>query len=515
MLIMLEAHLKKIMIVKLLSILFILTGCATIKQKNIRNDYMQKEAQGCVASDTVGSIKVALEDCERISRLIKKAGVIDGFVGYDESGRIKLKGTYLNEEQVDVAFMIALTVVGASSMDISPITPRDLKEIKMVKSYTLTDRLYERKGDKYALLVGVSKFKNHIGSKLNIGPIQTAVNDVESIAEKLKRNGFKKENIRSLKDEDATKNNILKAMRDLESKAKPNDSVVFYISTHGTPPDTFGKMGVIPYDMEAKILDNRTETVQELANKIPKDDSGDEKIIEIVKDRIASLKTAISFDDIQDFITSIKTDKFIAIFDTCYSGSALGALTYPVGGMQYAEREKNYSQSLNVENKSELLGGGKMCELSSYNSYAQSGITIKQSIETNQKICQNNSGKGIYFDPGAPLETIWMDKDKYEYEMLETFRTAFSGTQFQQGKAIITATSGNEQSLFKPALFPNSYFTYYLVRGIERFNGQIFPAFDYAQLRTRKLVSDTESCRTQTPEMVSVPYACINIDLSK
>ena len=231
----------------LLSTIIASTGCATVGANLALHLAKEEEAKGCSASYPGDNAKVALDDCERISRLIKKAGVPGGFVGYDQSGRIKLKGSYINEEQIDLAYMTALTVVGASSMDISPVTPRDLQEIKMIKSY-MPQQISKGKGEKYALLIGVSKFQT-IDK-----PIATAVKDIESIKETLKKTGdFKDKNIVLIKDEQATKNNILSALRELKNKTKPNDSVIFYISTHGTPPDTFGKMGIIPYDIKMEF----------------------------------------------------------------------------------------------------------------------------------------------------------------------------------------------------------------------------------------------------------------------
>ncbi len=174
-------------------------------------------------------------------------------------------------------------------------------------------------------------------------------------------------------------------------------------------------------------------------------------------------------------------------------------------------------QSQSSENKGELLGSGKICEISDYNNTALSGIKTQQQISACKK---NSEGKGLVladteFTPASAGKKS-IASGNYEYQMMEDFRKAFGlPTGSNQGKVIITATSGHEESLFDPDIFSNSYFTYYLVKGLKHSRGQIFPAFDYAQLRTRKLVSDTESCRTQTPEMVSTPDACINIDLSK
>jgi hypothetical protein len=499
----------------LLSTIIASTGCATVGANLALHLAKEEEAKGCSASYPGDNAKVALDDCERISRLIKKAGVPGGFVGYDQSGRIKLKGSYINEEQIDLAYMTALTVVGASSMDISPVTPRDLQEIKMIKSY-MPQQISKGKGEKYALLIGVSKFQQP-----GLHPIETAVKDIESVKDTLKKSGeFKEENIVLIKDQQATKNNILNALRELKNKTTPKDSVVFYISTHGTPPDTFGKMGIIPFDIKSEV---QSENVQAEANKIQKDESGDEAIIKIVKERVESLKTAISFDDVQDFITGIKTDKLVAIIDTCYSGSALGALSYPVGGDIYVEREKNFTQSLNSANKSELIGSGKQCNTTEYSDSALSGIKTKQSVGQ----CKGkNGGKGLFLSDSTE-ENIPKKQNKnnrvtnnedYDYDILEKFRLVFNNSNVKQqnGKIIITATSGNEQSQFDRNLAPpTSYFTYYLTKGLQKSHGQIYPAFDYAKIRTRQIVSDRlENC-SQTPEMTSTPDECTNLDLSK
>lgn len=500
--------------------LLLLSGCATMGAKMALSIAKEEEAKGCEASyPGDGIAKVALEDCLRVSRLIKKAGVLEGFVGYDRNGGIKLKGSYINEDQVDRAYMVALTVVGVSSLDISPVTPRDLQEIKMVKSFT-PQQDSNRTSNKYALLIGVSEFKNRIK------PIGTAKKDVEELKKILIKTGFSEKNIVTLTDEQATKNAILAAIRELEGKVSPNDTVVFYISTHGTPPDTFGKMGVIPYDMD--LVSRETENWQAEASKISKNESGDAEIIEIVNQRLRALKSAISFSDLQDFVTNIRSNNFVAILDTCYSGSALGALTYPVGGNQYTKREMNFVQSSSANSKSEMLGDGQLCAIDDKSSYGnamshgipsvqKSGYQVtsnagSKGLETREEIDSNISQEQ---KEAISQEQKKANEKKYQYSDLEKFRRAF-GFPIQKGKAILTATSNNEESLFDPSIFDNSYFTYYLIEGLKRSKGEILPAFDYAQIRTRKLVSDTKKyeTQTQTPEMVSAPAACTNIDLS-
>jgi len=488
----------------------------------------EEEAKGCEASFPGDNItKVKLEDCERISRLIKKAGVPGGFVGYDKSGRLKLKGSYQNEDQVDLAYMTALTVVGTSSMDISPVTPRDLQEIKMIKTY-MPQQTSSGKGEKYALLVGISKFGH--GTKF-FSPIATAVTDAESIKEYLKTQGFQEKNIRLITDSEATKENILAEMRGLAAKVNPNDSVVFYISTHGTPPDTYGKMGIIPFDMEdgftKQDFNELTEEDKKHSNfqSLIKSENNENKIIDIIHKRIKALKKAVTFDDLQNFMSGIKTNKLVAILDTCYSGSALGALTYPVGGDQYVERDKNFVHSPSIANKSELIGSGKICKASGYD---EKKILSNLYVKSNEQLSESTGSKGLNITETHPNDKA-VNKAKesnkkvsknnqYNYDELEKYRLfqqAFGGIKQQQGKTIITASSGDEEAQFNSSVAPTSIFTNYLIKGLNHSNGQILPAFDYAKIRTRKAVFDTlNGKKTQTPEMISTPDECINVDLS-
>lgn len=501
-----------------LSNLLSLTGCATMGAKLATHIAEKDERKDC--ADTYGEKSfVDQETCERITRLIKKVTKEEngGFVAYDKFGRLTLKGTYENEDELALAHMIVLTIVGTSGAGISSVTPRNLKEIKLVKSY-VPQQSYGGRGEKFALLVGVSKFQNAYHKKKNpkgIKPIETAVEDVKALKESLIASGFKKDNIIELIDEKATKAGILYEMSKLQEKVtSPNDSVVLYISTHGTPPDTYGKMGIIPYNMNSKVT---TGDMQAEATKASKGIDGDDAVIQIAKARIESLKTAVSFDDIQDFITDIKTDKFVTILDTCYSGSALPALS-PLGGKQYVDREENASQSLGAEQKSELLGGSKAqeCALSEY----PDNMTKK--LSTTFGSINNSGTKSMYSDESYNEQPSIAANHQninqiYMYDEFEKLKAAFSNADNipQQGKVLVTATNGKQESLFDMNKLPNSFFTFYLTEGLKRFNGQIFKAFDYAKVRTSTLVAQSQPGKNQTPEMTGVPEQCINIDLKK
>jgi hypothetical protein len=83
--------------------------------------------------------------------------------------------------------------------------------------------------EKYAVIVAISNYAPSTGwNKLN------SENDIPLIKESLKRQGFKEENIRILRDKDGTKTGILTAMQQqFITKAKPGDICVFHFSGHG------------------------------------------------------------------------------------------------------------------------------------------------------------------------------------------------------------------------------------------------------------------------------------------
>ncbi len=89
--------------------------------------------------------------------------------------------------------------------------------------------LAQKEPNKLALIVAISNYAPSTGwNKLNTD------NDVILIREALKRQGFKEENIRILRDKEATKPGILNAIQQqLIEKAKPGDVCVFHFSGHG------------------------------------------------------------------------------------------------------------------------------------------------------------------------------------------------------------------------------------------------------------------------------------------
>ena len=144
-------------------------------------------------------------------------------------------------------------------------------------------------GKKYALLIGVGEFKEK-----KIQKLEFASKDAQDFYVYLsdpKGGGFKKQNVVLLRNKDATRDRIKRELEKLKAKVKPEDLLVFYVSSHGTPPDKFGGLNVVTYDSE-------------------------------VKPRERIWKTSLNERDLRSFIRGVRTRHLVVIMDACYSNAA-------------------------------------------------------------------------------------------------------------------------------------------------------------------------------------------------
>ena len=105
-----------------------------------------------------------------------------------------------------------------------------------------TDDIYD---NSYALIIGIDKYKN-------VQNLNYAVKDAESIQDILVNTfDFPEGNVTLLKNEDATKQNIIQAFSDITTKAEESDRVLIYFAGHGDTDDLpdGGEMGyLLPVD---------------------------------------------------------------------------------------------------------------------------------------------------------------------------------------------------------------------------------------------------------------------------
>lgn len=145
-------------------------------------------------------------------------------------------------------------------------------------------------GDKWAVVIGVSQFADG-----NVPSLKYAAKDAKDFYDYLtdpSMGNFKKDHVRLLTNEDATKVNIMDSLGDsfLPHAVRAEDLVVIYLSTHGSPAgaDMNGLNYVIAYDTNLKKPYSTAISM---------------------KDLVATLKDRV------------RTNRKVMVLDTCYSGA--------------------------------------------------------------------------------------------------------------------------------------------------------------------------------------------------
>jgi hypothetical protein len=142
--------------------------------------------------------------------------------------------------------------------------------------------------NKYALLVGVSRFKDP-----QIPHLQFAAKDAKDLATFLRspvHGNFRPENVYVLTDAEATRANILNKLNEILLQARENDLVLVFISSHGSPSQQdkgFGGIGyIVTYDTSIRNI----------------------------------WVDAIEYQDFAAKASLIKARRKVVFLDTCYSG---------------------------------------------------------------------------------------------------------------------------------------------------------------------------------------------------
>jgi hypothetical protein len=152
---------------------------------------------------------------------------------------------------------------------------------------------------KWALIVGISHFADRAVPTLNY-----TTQDASAFAAALKdpnAGRFPAENVRVLTDDQATTRNIKEQLNWIARRAQPNDLVVIYVATHGSPrtlDSAGGANYIVTYDTEIKDA-NAPDQDALYATALPM-----VELANAVATRMKALRTAV-------------------ILDTCYSGGAV------------------------------------------------------------------------------------------------------------------------------------------------------------------------------------------------
>jgi hypothetical protein len=154
---------------------------------------------------------------------------------------------------------------------------------------------------KFALVIGIGNFRDPAIPKLKF-----AAKDARDFARALteqRYGNFPPENVKLLTDEHATREAILNGVQELILRAKPEDLVVVYVSSHGSPSKQDTGLGGIGYIV-----------------------TYDTKLQNIWVD-------SIEYQDFAEKTALIPARRKVAFLDTCFSGQAsrAGAKLLSVG----------------------------------------------------------------------------------------------------------------------------------------------------------------------------------------
>lgn len=144
-------------------------------------------------------------------------------------------------------------------------------------------------GKRWLLSVGVSDYSKRSGN--SDSNLEGVVSDVQNIREVMTAFGFTRENTRELFNESATVSGVRSSLVQLAGAVGPQDTVVMYISGHGSPRP-YGRTGVtmpVLYDTSSSNM--------------------------------------IDYDEIMQLFAKIPAKERIFVADTCFAGGAATGLT--------------------------------------------------------------------------------------------------------------------------------------------------------------------------------------------
>jgi len=145
----------------------------------------------------------------------------------------------------------------------------------------------------YAIVVGIDHYK-----RLSIPRLNNAVTDARSVASLLRQKGF---SVIELYNENATKERILDALKQIKERATPQDATLFYFAGHGDGVSGHNNVRegyILPYDFGSDLNNPNTDVMQ-------------------------YDKSAISISSLVMYSRDTKAKHIGIILDSCFSGLAM------------------------------------------------------------------------------------------------------------------------------------------------------------------------------------------------
>lgn len=405
----------------------LLGGCAASQMHGFQNAY-----QGySIPEPLIEQIRVEL----------KKASLVSAQVTRDNVGRVRLTGSYRDEDEVDRAYLIAQSLVGLKST--SPFYPENIQEKRWetdakraLSQFTKAKQgTASAPGVKRALIVGINKFRDPRLSDI------LGEDDARLVKREAEKAGYQ---TITLLGPEATKANIEGAIERMKRELGVNDSLLIYISSHGNQP--MPKPG---------MRDARKMSIAAY-------DTGDPGMPSNLDFRWKVHTTSVPDTKVQE-LAQLPTRQTRVIVDTCYSGEILKDIP---------DESRRYILQTN----------GGMPERTGISIAAWSGDAY--------------TTKGIFASDDASSPSVTGPDQARRSAAPQTAPGASRYT-------IITATSdgelswgpgGNSSGEFDSPVTPNkrlkgSFFTQAFFDYLDRYNGHIEPAFAAAKTFTYDKVS--------------------------
>lgn len=168
-------------------------------------------------------------------------------------------------------------------------------------------------GNYYAVIIGIDKYK---GTWM---PLKNAVNDAKAIEATLKAK-YKFDYFRTLYNEQATRKSVIAELEWLAQNAKPNDNVFIYYSGHGEYKQDINKGFWVPVDALG------TTTADYISN-----------------------------NDIQTYLSGVKSKHTLLVSDACFSGDIFRGNTISV---PFEDSEKYYKEVHGLASRQAMTSGG-------------------------------------------------------------------------------------------------------------------------------------------------------------
>lgn len=168
-------------------------------------------------------------------------------------------------------------------------------------------------GEYYGLIIGIDEYSGEWPR------LKNAVNDAKSVADLLSSK-YTFKYIKTLYNQDATRDNIMKEFEFLLQKVKENDNVMIYYSGHGDYIQNMDKGFWVPVDASSK-----------------------------------SISKYISNEDIKSFLSGIHSKHTLLVTDACFSGDIFRGKTITI---PYDNSAKYYSKMYSLNSRKALTSGG-------------------------------------------------------------------------------------------------------------------------------------------------------------